>query len=821
MRVDQITENQKNRPMYTHYIKFLLRKQPLFTALNFGGLVIAMTAGLLLFRYVRYEQTYDRQSPDADRIWRVFNQTLDGETVVTQDANTHSAVGPTLKREVPGVADFTRLYCGNSPEVAVLAQQKAFLLDRFYIVDQGFLRMFPQRVLQGNVARCLEAPHSAVLTESNAKRLFGSTDVLGQTVQITDGMCAGTYAVTAVVADPPENTHLKFDMLASYATRYAQGFEDNFESYWDYNYIQLAPGADPAAVRAKLAEINEHFLKKEGIRLEIQPFTDIHLYSDLTYELEPNGSARAVRFLGIVALLILGIAFINYINLATALANERGKEVGIRKAVGAGRSALTRQFMSESFLLCGSAFAAAVLCLNATLPWFGDLVSRPLDTRATAPDAIFWGCSAGFTLLAALLAGLYPALLLSGFKPADALRGRFTGSGHPPLRKGLVVLQFTFSTGLVFGVLVTARQLHFLQHHDLGVRLDQMVAVKSAPVENLRDTTANRKLALFKTECERLARVRGVAASNVAPGLGVSAISGSNRPLHWVQQPGFANITSYFVETDEQFFNLFGVKILAGEHRLRSSPAERYGTVSINKAMLDALGFPSAEAAVGQQIAYKNSENGATMTIGAVIDNFHIESLKTAPKPTLYYCFSPDQLTYLSLKIDPENMAASLSAIRAAWTDIFPQRPFQYWFLDDHFAGQYRSEQQFEKVFGLFTGLAVFISCLGLLGLMTYNVGRRRKEIGIRKVLGASVAGVTGLLAKDLLKLVAIAIVIASPVAWYFMNQWLAGFAYRIDIQWWMFAAAGGAAVSIAFLTVGFQALKAALANPVNSLRSE
>ncbi len=810
--------------MYTHYIKFLLRKQPVFTALNFGGLVIAMTAGLLLFKYVRYEQTYDRQSPYAAQIWRVFNQTLDGETVVTKDANTHSAVGPTLKREVPGVVDFARLYCGNSPEVAVLARQKAFLLDRFYTTDQGFLRMFPQRVLQGNVVNCLEAPYAAVLTESNARRLFGSTDALGQTLQITSGMCAGTYTVTAVVADPPENTHLKFDMLASYATRYAQGFEDNFGSYWDYNYFQLAPNADPAAVRRKLADINERSLKKEGIRLEIQPFTDIHLHSDLTYELEPNGSARAVRFLGIVALLILGIAFINYVNLTTALANERSKEVGIRKAIGASRSMLTRQFMMESLLLCSLAFAAALLCLTATLPWFGDLIGRPLadaqNTQTAAPDFVFWGYSTGFTLLAALLAGLYPALRLSGFKPADVLKGRFAGGGHP-LRKGLVVLQFTFSTGLIFGALVVGGQLNFLQHHDLGIQLDQMVAVRSVPVENPRDTTASRKLALFKTECERLAGVRGVAASNVAPGLGVSAIGGSNRPLHWVQKPGFANITSYFVETDESFFNLFGVKILAGEHRFRPDRAARYSTVTINKAMLDALGFPSAGAAVGQQIAYKNSENGATMTVGAVIDNFHIESLKTAPKPTLYYCFSPDQLTYLSLKIDPEHIAASLSAIQTAWTNIYPERPFQYWFLDDHFAQQYRSEQQFAKVFRLFTGLAMLISCLGLLGLMTYNVQRRRKEIGIRKVLGASVTGITGLLAKDFLKLVGVAIAIASPVAYFFMNRWLADFAYRIDIQWWMFAAAGGAAVSIAFLTVGFQSVKAALANPVKSLRSE
>ncbi len=805
--------------MITHYVRFLFRKQPVFTALNFTGLVIGMTATLLLFGFTRYEHGYDRQSPHADHIWRVFNQTFDGSTVITKDANTHSAVGPTLKAELPSVVDFTRLYCGNSPEVVVLAGQQPFEVLRCYTTDPGFLRMFPQQALQGDLNTCLNDPGMALLTQTQSERIFGTTDALGKTFRISEGMMAGSYTVSAVVADPVENTHLKFDLLVSYATRYAKGHEDNFESYWDYNYLQLAPGADPENVRRKLADINETFLKKEGIRLELQRFTDIHLHSDLTYELEPNGSVRTVRFLWLIALLILGIAFINFINLATAFAHERGKEVGIRKAIGASRGMLSFQFFMESLVLSVLAFVASAIAVQQLLPWFGDLIGRPLD--ATAFDPAFWAGSAGVVILMACLAGLYPALQLSGFRPAEALRGRFARGQGDRLRKGLVIAQFACSVGLIFGVLVVSRQLDFLKKHELGAQIDQIVALKSVKRESREDTLSAHKLALFKTVCAQMPGVQGMALSSIVPGLGINGISGSNRPIHWTQEPDFARITSYFVNTDEHFFELFGIQVLAGQHRLQADPAARYNTVSINQTMMKALGFLTPESAIGQQIAYENSEGRTSMTVSAVIEDFHIESLKTTPKPTLYYCFAADQLQYISVKIAPENMAPTLSALQSAWTGLYPETPFRYWFLDEHFAQQYRSETQFGQVFGLFAALAIFISCLGLLSLTACHVQHRCKEIGIRKVLGASVTGITTLLAKDFLMLVIWSFVIAAPIAYHFMQRWLADFAYRIDLQWWMILVAGAVAMGIAFITVGFQSVRAALANPVKSLRSE
>jgi putative ABC transport system permease protein len=800
-------------------LKILFRKQPVFAAINFGGLVIGMTAALLLFKFVRYEQTYDRQSPHAGQIWRVFNQTLNGQTVTMQDANTHSAVGPTLKKDVAGLVEFARLYCGNTPEVVVMANNQPFDVKRYYATDPGFMRMFPQTLLEGNAQTCLNAPHTAVLTSSTAQQIFGSAQALNRSFRITNGMMAGTYQVTAVVADPPQNTHLKFDMLLSYATRYAAGHQDNFESYWDYNYFQLAPNANPEAVRQRLAQINEQFLKREGIRLEIQPFADIHLHSNLSYELEPNGSYQTVQFLGIIALLIVVIAFINYVNLTTALANERAKEVGVRKALGAGRSALVRQFLTEGFVLSFLAFGVAVLFLHLGIEPFGTFIGRPLNDPSLGFDGIFWGVSVGAVAVISLLTGLYPALQLAGTQSVSVLKGTLSVGSAGLFRKGLVVTQFACSVALLIGVFVVTQQLQFLKNHDLGISLQQIVTLKSSPAPT--DSTARRRLGVFKTACAQLSGVEGLASSSIVPGLGINTISGSNRPLHWVRKPDYVRGASYFVETDADFFRLFGVKVLAGKHQFFEDRTARFQTVSINQKMCKALDFPSAQAAIGEQIAYKNSENGATMTIGAVVEDFHIESLKTTPQPTLYYCFAPEDLNYISLKIKASQMTNALQAVQTTWEKIYPDQPFNYWFLNENFAAQYRAEAQFNRVFGLFAALAILISCLGLFGLVAYSVQRRTKEIGIRKVLGASAVSLVAMLGKDFLLLIGVAIVIACPVGYYLMAQWLQDFAYRVSISGWVFVAAIALTVGLALLTIGYQAIKAALMNPVKSLKTE
>jgi putative ABC transport system permease protein len=791
------------------------RRHKVFTAINFAGLTIGITAALLLFRYVRHEYAYDRQSPHAADIWRVYNYTADGSNVITKDANTHSAVGPTLQASLPEITDYARLYCGNSPEVVVQSDRKSFEWSKCYMTDPGFLRMFPQTFLQGDVNTCLNQPHQALITQTQAHRLFGEGPVLGKMFRVTHGMMAGNYTVSAVVTDPPQNTHLKFEALLSYATRYANGHQDNFDSYWDYNYLQLFPGANPEKVRQKLAQINQNELKSAGIALDIQRFTDIHLYSDLTYELEPNSRARTVQFLGLIGLLILGIALINYINLANAFAQDRAKEVGIRKVIGANKGNLMIQFLSEHLFLCGAAMGLASFLYLQLLPRFEDLAGITVDALF---DPVFWSASIAMVLLMAVLAGIYPALMLAGYKPAEVLRGRFGKVQGSFMRKSLVTTQFVCSAALIFGVLVVGRQLHFLQQHELGVSLDQLVSIR---VSGERDSLRARKLEVLKTKYAQIPGVTGNAFSSIVPGLGINGISGSNRPLHWTQKPDFARISSYFVETDEQFFPLFGVKVLAGNHQYFADRSERFRHVSLNETMRKALGFPTPEAAIGQEIAYENSEGGATMVVMSVVEDFHIESLKNTPKPTLYYCFNPEDLSYLTLKIHPAQMQSALAGMNDNWTEMYPDQPMKYWFLDEHFAQQYLQEARFGKVFGVFAGLAIALSCLGLLGLTAFQMERRKKEVSIRKVLGASVLSVTSLLTLDFLKWVILAIILASPLSAWMMQHWLEGYAYRIDLEAWMFMASGMIVLVFALGTVCLQSIRTALENPVKSLRNE
>lgn len=807
--------------MVPNYFKILLRNNKQFTLINVVGLVIGITSTLLIMKFVRYETTYDLLTPNAENIWRVFNQTLNGKTVTTEDANTHSAIGPTLKADVPEVVDYARLYCGNTPEIVVLADKKPYDIKKYYATDQGFLRMFPQKVLFGNEKNCLEEPHTAIISRSNARRVFGTENALNKQITITNGMMRGNYTITAVVEDVPQNTHLKFDLLVSYATKYANGHEDNFESYWDYTYLQLAEGSSTFNVKKRLETINEQFLKKESIRLDIQPFKDIHLNSNLTYELEPNGQLRIVRFLSILALIILVISFINYINLTTALASERAKEVGIKKTLGANRTKLIIQFLSESFSLGLLAFFVSVILVSILIKQFSLLIGIPLDNTNTKIDFPFWISSFIFVVFTSLIAGMYPAFYLSGISPSDSLRKKVFLKNSVSLRKSLVVFQFASTAIMIIGVIVVIFQMKFLQNHDLGVKLDQILTIKSIPSESRADSLANRKLTVFKEECSKLTGVSKLASSSIVPGLGINTISGSSRPIHWDKKPDFANITSYFVETDEVFFDLFNIELLAGKHQFFADPAARFQTVTINETMLKALGFPSAEHAIGQQIAYKNSENGAKMTVGAVIKDFHIESLKITPRPTLYYCFSPEQLGFLSIKIQSAQIEKSLKEIGEIWAKIYPNQPFNYWFLDENFAHQYQSEVQFGRVFGIFATIAIFLSSLGLLGLVLYSSKRRSKEIGIRKVLGASVKSIIVLLAKEYMILISIAIIIGSPVAYFFMSKWLDGFAYKIIIEWWFFAAAGLFILLIALTSVGFQSIRAALSNPVKSLKVE
>jgi len=810
--------------MFQNYLKIAWRnllKHRVFTVINTLGLSIGMAACLLILQYVRYEWNYDKISASTPYLWRAFNETVTNGQVTTQDGNTHSILAPSLKADLPEVTDYFRLYNGNRNEAVFFQDNRPVKVEHAWMTDAGFLRLFPQQFLAGDPAQCLQAPWKMVLTETAAKRLFSNESALGKTLNIPGGPLAGNYIVEGIVADPPQHTHLKFNVLTSYATRYAQGHEDNWSGYWDYTYFQLAPNADPEKVRRQLAVYSENHLKNEGIRLAMQPFESIHLHSNLTYEIEPNGSAKTVRFLGLMALFILVIACINYVNMTTARSIDRAAEVGLRKVIGARREQLAAQFLLEGLLLNGAALLLALAVYESALPYFGRFLGRPLD--ALGFDGLFWISVAGLFVAGVLASCSYPALALTRYTPSEVLRGGKTGAaGGGLLRKILVVFQFACSAALIFALTVVGRQLTFLQNHDKGLSLDQIVALK-LPANDWRQDSLNRlRIGALKHEMEQISGVQALAVSSVAPSLGIGAISGTSSGLVLANKPNqVLPGTVYFIYAEPGFYKTYGIQFLAGQSPAIPVESRSRQSVLINRAMLDQLGFHTPESAIGAELAYPNNTDGYRMKIEGVVANFHIETLKEPARPTIYHSTSQLQNGYVSMKFDAAETRPFLAALENSWKKVFPESPFAYWFLDEQFALQYTAEARLTQAFALFAALAIFIACLGLFGMATYTATQRTKEIGVRKVLGASVVSIAGLLTKDFLKPVITGIILASPFAWYFMQKWLQDFAYRIDIQWTVFALAGLIAVAVAFLTVSFQSVKAALANPAKALRSE
>lgn len=803
-----------------------LTKHRVFTIVNILGLSIGIIACLLILQFVRYEQNYDKISPNTPQLWRAYNETVSNGEVITQDGNTHPILGPSLKADLPEIKDFFRMYNRNTNDVVFYRNNQPIRIKHAWMTDPGFLRIFPQKFIAGNSETCLLEPWKIILTKSTAHQLFPDENPMGKTLLIPGGPFTGTYAVEGIVEDPPQNTHLKFNALISYSTRYAKGHTDGWDSYWDYNYFQLTPEADPEKVRAQLDLYSEQFLKSAGIRLSMQPFESIHLHSDLTYEIEQNGSARTVYFLGFVAMLIFAIGCINYINMTTARSLERAKEIGLRKVVGARRGQLAGQFIVEGFLINIIAIILSLPVLQALLPIFGRFIGRPLAEQGF--DAVFWMQAGGLFLAGMIVASSYPALVLTRLAPLKVLGGHtasaFMGRGSRGLffRKALVVFQFSCSAALIFGLIVVNRQLNHLQNHDKGLSLEQIITLKMPEADWRQDSLNRLKTSSFKNQIAQLSGISSISSSSVVPSLGIQSIAGTSSGLVLANKPSQTIPgTIYFVDASYEFYETFGIRFLAGKPFITTDDQVGNQHVIINEVLLEILGIPSPEAAIGVELAYPGRSDGFKMRIEGVVANFQIESLKAPARPTLYFCQPEPRSGYISLKINPEQIQSLLASMELVWKNTFPESPFEYWFLDEHFAGQYAAETQLSKVFGLFAALAIFIACLGLFGLVKFSSEQRTKEIGIRKVLGASVSGIVALLSKEYTKLVFIAAVIAFPIAWWAMNSWLEEFAFRINIGWWVFLISGLSALFIALGTISYQAIKAAIANPVKSLRSE
>lgn len=790
--------------------------------LNLAGLTTGMVCSLLILQYVLYERSYDRFPADADSVYRLRLDCYQKGELAWRSATVFPAYAPFMQRDFPEIEAVCRLYDAE----AIFTNQKRdlhFAERKGYFADAGFLKVFDLPLVQGNTEQALAAPSQLVVSKQFAQKYFGTTDVLGQTLSVNrDGMPVDMQ-ITGVFDAFPENSHLIVDYLISMPSLAnivaARGdttrpLETSWGWYDFYTYVKLNPRADAGAFAARVPAFTDKYVNsiprrvQAGVRFEtlLQPLTDIHLWSDINQEAEPNGDGKTVGLLFAVAFFILLIAWINYINLSTARAVERAREVGVRKVSGATRGQLIGQFLAENLLLNAAALALALLVVWGATPAFGNFLGSRVPFSLLSGESLAW--MTGIFFAGTLLSGLYPALVLSGFQPAAMLKGAFKGSFQGAnLRRGLIVGQFAISVAMLVGVLVVTRQVAFMRSQNPGFDRTQTLVLEGAAT--LQDSLYTGVFEGFRQEVLQLPGVQRMTSSSSVPGDEIYWTAGFSQLKNMEGQQS----TLFILGVDAGFADAYDLKLAAG----RNFEITDKKTVILNESACRILGFPSPETAVGTYIARGRND---TLKVCGVVRDFHHLGLQKSVDPMCLQ-YGPDHRNYYSLKVGGTDLRKTMAGVEAAWQRHFPSDPYSYFFLDAFFDHQYKADMLFGKVFGLFTLLAIFISCLGLFGLASYTVLQRTKEIGIRKVLGATVGSITGLLTRDFLQLVFVAILIASPVAWYIMNNWLSDFAFHIDMQWWMLAAAGLAAIAIAFLTVSLQTIKAALTNPVESLKNE
>lgn len=807
-----------------------MMKNKTFSVINIAGLSIGTAACLLILQYVSFQLSFDQFNENAADLYRVVNDRYQNGQLIQHGTITYSGVGKAMKDDFPEVVNHTRVEPMNSPIITFgnekLGDQKGLA------VDNAFLSMFSYPIIAGNRTSALTEPNSLVLSETLARRIFKIRDndfepVIGKELILDWSPLPNK--ITAVCKDVPGNSHLSFDFLWSYVTLYIGGdpwrvADHNFTASDFWHYIQLKPGSDYTAFNARLPAFSQRHFKGSKVSgsdetFYLQPLSRAHLYSDFEYEIGNTSSATIVWGLLTIALLIIVIAWVNYINLTTAKSVERAREVGVRKASGATKNQLIRQFLTESFLINIIALFIALLIVALVQGGFNHLVKHDLSL-----SFVFQKGLAGYAITALLTAiiligifvsGLYPAFLLSSFKPVLVLKGKLAVSLKGiALRKALVVGQFAITIALIIGSFIIYRQVKFVSGHHLGLNLSQVLVIK-APVLTEWDSTFIPRQYSFIGDLKRLPGIEGAAYSSFLPGEEMERrfdVYRSDRPSenHFTLRSG--RISSGFLD-------VYQMQLLAG----RNFTGKDYDldilnrNAIINESAVKLLGFASPAEVVGKQI---NRGPGMVLDVVGVVADFHQKSLHHPVEAAFFYAGSSTGSSF-SLKVKPQNLSATIAAVKEKYDAFFPGNLFDYFFVDERFNAQYKNDLLFGKVFGLFAGFAIFIACLGLFGLSLFATLQRTKEIGVRKVLGASVSNIMVLLSKDFIKLVVIAFVIAAPVAWWVMHQWLQDFAYRISIEWWMFATAGLTTVVIALLTVSWQAIKAALANPVRSLRSE
>jgi putative ABC transport system permease protein len=811
--------------MLRNYFKIAWRhlaKNKLHASINIVGLAIGLATCLLISVFVLDELSYDRFHQNADHIVRVVLRGSINGGEPLGEANVMPPVAPTLRASFPEIQRTLRLRDNGFPRLTY--GEKTFREDRFAYADSTLFEVFTLPLLKGDPKTALVQPNSVVITQKTAQRYFGGADPMGKVLTL-EGQTP--FNVTGVMANVPRNSHFHFDLFASMASL-PEATSTNWLQSNFFTYLLLREGTDARALESKLPHVvEEHMLpplekmlgasqaeiRQKGTQLGLflQPLTDIHLRSDLKpqTELEPGGDIRYVYLFGAIALFVLLLACINFMNLSTAGATNRAKEVGIRKVLGSARGSLVNQFLAESALLTALSLVLAVGMVRFLLPLVNTLSGKEL-TLATEQAPIYLLSLLGLGILVSVLAGGYPAFFLSSFRPIAVLKGgtMATGTNRGRLRSGLVVFQFLVSICLIIGTAVVYQQLRFIQTIRLGYDKEQVLVLDGTGALGKNED-------VFRRQLMRDSRVVNVSQSGYLPSdryhTGLIAMQPDRSEAQLTRMAFFG--------IDERYLPTLGMKLVAGRNFSLDFPSDSTG-VLINETAARLFGW--TKNPIGRMLTHPSVREGDRTRLYRVIGvvrDFHFRSLHEQIAPAVMVL--GDNSGALILKTRTDDLAGLLASLKTKWAAFQPGEPFEYSFLDESYQDSYAAERRTGAILALFAGLTIFVACLGLFGLATFTAEQRTKEIGVRKVLGASVASIVGLLSKEFLQLVFLALLLAAPVAWYAMSQWLQNFAYKITIGWWVFAGAGLLAMTTALLTVSVQAIRAARANPVESLRGD
>ncbi len=816
--------------MIKNYFKIAWRnlmKNKVFSFINVFGLSIGLTCCMLISLYLHNELSYDSYHKNASRIYQL-GTTFVKEGKEDRTANTPAPMAKAMQMEFPEIEKGTRLLKMFADDRTLFqytepnGNVKSFFETKGFVADSTFFQVLTYKFKEGDAATALINPNSVVLNAATAKKIFGKESPINKTLFISSSTIGdGTYNVTGVFIDPPNPSHIDAGFILSAGSASSNGFfgkqGDLASNNMFYTYYLLKPGTDAKKLEAKFpAFIDKHAganLKAMGFYKKqfLTPVKDVHLHANTSSNVSAPGSVTYLYILGSIALFTLLIACINFMNLSTARSSKRAAEVGVRKVLGAEKTSLVRQFIGESVMMSMIAFLFALVFVKLLVPLFSRLSAKEIFFTFQEHGALI----AGFLLLAlltGLLAGSYPAFYLSSFQPVRVLKGKITNSlAANSLRKGLVVFQFVISAGLIVASVIINDQMQYLKNKDLGFDKDQQVVIP------LRSGTAKNSYAALKEELKKNSQIENVGASMYYPGI----INPSDMPLYKEGDNMNSAKRTFMNWVDASFLQTLGIKTASGRLFSPEYPADTNLRMILNEEGISKIGFKNSQDAIGKKVGIDWQGETYWWEIVGVVKNFHFVDLHSAIEPYGFQLNNRQSFNYLIAHAKPGNMAGVLQSIGNTWKQLNPNEPFEYTFLNDDFQRNYEADNRLAAIVRNFTIIAILISCLGLFGLATFSAEQRTKEIGVRKVLGASVGNVIGLLSKEFLKLVFIGILIASPITWFVMNKWLQDFAYRTSISWLVFVITAVIAIGIALLTISFQAIKAALANPVKSLRTE